>query len=109
MTSAPAGRRRAADPWRGVGRMTGETVVPGLDVKLRGTGRCLNFIGIDRYTLTDDFKISHIDTDWDMLYGAAQLAGIGSLVHNERLQKIGIRTASAASPIVRALTRLTTR
>ncbi|MFC6129014.1 nuclear transport factor 2 family protein [Mycolicibacterium llatzerense] len=103
------GQWRITIPWRGVGRMTGETVVPGLDVTLRGTGRCLNFIGIDRYTLTDDFKISHIDTDWDMLYGAAQLAGIGSLVHNERLQKIGIRTASAMSPIVRALTRLTTR
>ncbi len=103
------GQWRLTIPWRGIGRMTGETTVPGLDVKLRGTGRCLNFIGIDRYTLTDDFKISHIDTDWDMLYGAAQLVGLGPLVHSERLQKIGLRTASAASPIVRALTRLTTR
>ncbi|MGB8406120.1 MAG: nuclear transport factor 2 family protein [Mycobacterium sp.] len=98
---------RITIPWRGIGRMSGETMIPGLDVKLRGTGQCLNFIGIDRYTLTEDFKITHIDTDWDMLYGAAQMAGLGSLVHSERLQRLGIRAASVITPAVRLWTRLT--
>ncbi|ETZ85347.1 hypothetical protein L829_4969, partial [Mycobacteroides abscessus MAB_030201_1075] len=54
------------------------TIEPTTGARLKGTGRCLNFIGIDRYTLTEDFKITHIDTDWDMLYGAAQLTGPGA-------------------------------
>lgn len=103
------GQWRITIPWRGIGRMSGEAVVPALDVALRGTGQCLNFIGIDRYTLTDDFKITHIDTDWDMLYGAVQLVGLGSLVHSQRLQRFGIRAASAMAPVVRALTRFTAR
>lgn len=68
---------RVTIPWRGIGRMIGQTIEPTTGAKLKGTGRCLNFIGIDRYTLTEDFKITHIDTDWDMLYGAAQLTGLG--------------------------------
>ncbi len=73
--------------------MIGETIEPNTGAKLKGTGRCLNFIGIDRYTLTEDFKITHIDTDWDMLYGAAQLAGLGPLMRSRSLQKIGLRAA----------------
>jgi hypothetical protein len=100
------GQWRITIPWRGIGRMSGEAVIPGLDVTLRGTGQCLNFIGIDRYTMTEGFKISHIDTDWDMLYGAAQLVGLGSLVHSQRLQRFGIRAATVVAPAVRAFTRL---
>jgi len=103
------GQWRITIPWRGIGRMSGETTIPGLDVRLRGTGQCLNFIGVDRYTLTDDFKITHIDTDWDMLYGAAQLVGLGSLVHSEHLQRVGIRAATAVAPAVRLWTRLAAR
>ncbi len=89
--------------------MIGETIEPNTGAKLKGTGRCLNFIGIDRYTLTEDFKITHIDTDWDMLYGAAQLAGLGSLMHSQRLQRIGLRAASLVAPVFRLATLLTTR
>lgn len=99
------GEMRITIPWRGIGRMVGETIIPGVGAKLRGTGNCLNFIGIDRYTLNPDFKISHIDTDWDMLYGGAQLLGMGSLVHSERLQRFGFRAFSALVPLVRLLPR----
>lgn len=85
--------------------MIGETIEPNTGAKLKGTGRCLNFIGIDRYTLTHDFKITHIDTDWDMLYGAAQLAGLGKLVKNQTLQKFGLRAANLVTPALRLTAR----
>ncbi|CPT54881.1 Hypothetical protein ERS075534_02503 [Mycobacteroides abscessus] len=100
---------RVTIPWRGIGRMIGQTIEPTTGARLKGTGRCLNFIGIDRYTLTEDFKITHIDTDWDMLYGAAQLAGLGHLVRSRSLQKIGLRAASLVAPAFRLATLLTAR
>lgn len=89
--------------------MIGQTVEPNTEAKLKGTGPCLKFIGIERYTLTEDFKITHIDTDWDMLYGAAQLAGLGPLVRNRDLQKVGLRAASLVAPVFRLATALTAR
>jgi len=103
------GQWRVTIPWRGIGRMIGQTIEPNTGVKFKGTGRCLNFIGIDRYTLTENFKITHIDTDWDMLYGVAQLAGFGPLVHSRSLQKIGLRAASLVAPAFRLVTALTAR
>jgi hypothetical protein len=44
-----------------------------------------------------------------MLYGAAQLAGLGSLMHSQRLQRIGLRAASLVAPVFRLATLLTTR
>lgn len=59
--------------------------------------------------MTEEFKITHIDTDWDMLYGAAQLAGLGHLVRSRSLQKIGLRAASLVAPAFRLATLLTAR
>jgi len=70
------GELRIAMPWRGIGRFTGTLEVPGIGV-IEPTGRCANFIGIDRYTLTSDFKIIHIDTDWDLAYAAIQMSPVG--------------------------------
>lgn len=70
------GQWRVTIPWRGIARWTGPMRVPGTDIVFAPTGRCLNFIGVDRYTVADDFKISHIDTDWDMAYMAIQLAPV---------------------------------
>lgn len=71
------GQWRMVIPWRGIGRFTGPIEIPNTGAVIAPTGRCLNFIGVDRYTLTEDFKITHIDTDWDMLYAAIQLSPIG--------------------------------
>lgn len=72
------GQWRLTIPWRGIGRFTGTMVLPQFPgVVIPGTGRCINFIGIDRYTLTDDFRITHIDTDWDMAFGLLQLVPFG--------------------------------
>jgi hypothetical protein len=83
------GQWRMTIPWRGIGRATGDLVLPPdtvLDIggtvvdvsnlRTPPSGKCLDFIGIDRYMLTDDFKIAHIDTDWDILYAQIQLAPI---------------------------------
>ncbi|MBF6061967.1 nuclear transport factor 2 family protein [Nocardia terpenica] len=92
-------------PWRGIARWTGPLRLPGTDIVIPPTGRCLNFIGVDRYLLTDDLKISHIDTDWDLLYIVYQLAPLG--VREPRLG--WLRTASYAGrvlvPLLRGLGR----
>ncbi len=72
------GQWRITIPWRGIGRFAGAVSLPHFPgVVIPPNGRCVNFIGIDRYILTDDFKITHIDTDWDMLYAAVQLVPFG--------------------------------
>lgn len=71
------GQWRMVIPWRGIARWTGPLRVPGTEIVFPPSGRCLNFIGVDRYTLTDDFKITHIDTDWDQLFGLLQLMPVG--------------------------------
>jgi hypothetical protein len=63
-------------PWRGIARFSGPMQLPGTDVAIPPTGRCLNFIGVDRYTLTTDFRITHIDTDWDMAFMSMQMSPI---------------------------------
>lgn len=73
------GQWRIVVPWRGVGRWTGEAHIPGTDYVGAPTGKCFNFIGIDRYTIEiqdDVWRISHIDTDYDIAYFAMQLNGI---------------------------------
>ncbi|MFF2555041.1 nuclear transport factor 2 family protein [Nocardia sp. NPDC058058] len=90
------GQLRMAIPWRGIARWTGPQRLPGTDIVLPPTGRCLNFIGVDRYVLTEDFKISHIDTDWDMMFMGIQLSPI-----NIRAPRLG--TLKAASLAARAL------
>jgi hypothetical protein len=67
---------RMTVPWRGIGRFSGTVRIPPPDgPKITGTGRCLNFIGVDRYIVEgrgNEMRIARIDTDWDML-GAAFL------------------------------------
>lgn len=72
------GQWRMVIPWRGIARFTGSFELPNTGAVIAPTGRCLNFIGVDRYMLTEDFRIAHIDTDWDMLYsGLIQLSPVG--------------------------------
>ncbi|WP_067568756.1 nuclear transport factor 2 family protein [Nocardia acidivorans] len=86
-------------PWRGIARWTGPLRVPGTDIVMPPTGRCLNFIGVDRYLLTDDFKVTHIDTDWDLVYMGIQLSPLGI-----RVPRLGyLKAAATAARVVMPL------
>ncbi|WP_419402874.1 nuclear transport factor 2 family protein [Mycobacteroides abscessus] len=110
-----AGQWRMTIPWRGIGRHSGSaSLLHRPDVVIPPSGRCINFIGIDRYVLTNDFKISHIDTDWDILYTAVQFAPFGVPVMNTALRlaarpsifrAIGV-AARLAMPLVRLLSKI---
>lgn len=83
------GQWRMTIPWRGVGRFTGEVNLPAFPgVTIPPNGRCFNFIGIDRYVLTEDFKITHIDTDWDMLYISLQMVPFGVAMADAALRVV---------------------
>lgn len=51
------GKIRVTQPWRAVGKFTGTLALPDWPA-LAPTNRNLNFIGIDRYMLTEDLKMS---------------------------------------------------
>lgn len=100
------------DGWRprhqirvSIARWTGPMRVPGTEVVFPPSGKCLNFIGVDRYTLTADWKISHIDTDWDQLYGFLQLAPVGVPMPSLRAMKAISVAARALTPALRFLSR----
>ena len=60
-------------------RFSGAFYIPETTIKVAPTGHSLDFIGIDRYLIKfvdGHWKIDHIDTDYDLLYFAAQLAPI---------------------------------
>ncbi|WP_442790049.1 nuclear transport factor 2 family protein [Nocardia sp. CDC160] len=97
------GQLRMAIPWRGIARWTGPLRLPGTDIVLPPTGRCLNFIGVDRYLLTDDFKITHIDTDWDMLFMGVQLSPLGIRAPRLGVLKAAALAAQVAVPLLRRL------
>lgn len=97
------GQLRMAIPWRGIARWTGPMRLPGTDIVFPPTGRCLNFIGVDRYLLTDDFKITHIDTDWDMLYMGVQLSPLGIRTPRLGYLKAAALAAQAFVPLVRRI------
>lgn len=68
------GVARITVPWRGVGRFTGTLRDPSYEgFELPPSGRDFNFIGIDRYVLTEDWRITRVDTDWDLLGGLSQM------------------------------------
>jgi hypothetical protein len=100
---------RLVIPWRGVGRWTGPLRVPGIDsATMAPTGRCLNFIGVDRYVMRrvdGELKIAHIDTDWDIVLAMIQLAPIAPSSVSERAIKISATFQRAVVPVLRALTR----
>lgn len=98
------GQWRVVIPWRGIARWTGPMRVPGIDAVFPPTGRCLNFIGVDRYTISEDWKITHIDTDWDMLYGAViQLSPVGISSPSERAVQVASRLARIVVPLLRGI------
>ncbi|WP_280357976.1 nuclear transport factor 2 family protein [Nocardia otitidiscaviarum] len=99
------GQLRLTLPWRGITRWTGPLRLPGTDVVFPPTGRCLNFIGIDRYVMTEDMKISHIDTDWDMLYMAVQLSPFGIGTPRLGYLKAASLFARTVVPLLRGLGR----
>lgn len=96
---------RVVIPWRAIARWTGPVRIPGTKIALPPTGQCLNFIGVDRYTLTEDWRITHIDTDWNMLIMAIQ----GSAVPVPSPPLAAMRAISLAArvttPFVRFLGR----
>jgi len=93
---------RVTIPWRGIGRQSGRFNIPDTDLTIAPTGRCINFIGVDRYTTVRDgngkIRISHIDTDWDMLYYA-----IGQLSPIQLRKPPSERTLRAALAVERAI------
>lgn len=90
------GQWRMVIPWRGIARWTGPVRVPGTDIEFAPSGQCLNFIGVDRYTITEDWKISHIDTDWDQLFMAMQLSPVAMPQPSLR----GLKAMAAASKVL---------
>jgi hypothetical protein len=96
---------RIVIPWRGIARFTGPMQLPGTDIVIPPTGRCLNFIGVDRYTLTPDFKITHIDTDWDLVFMALQLSPIAPSSVRYRDVKLLSLAARLVVPPLRFLAR----
>ncbi|MCV7247407.1 nuclear transport factor 2 family protein [Mycobacterium koreense] len=94
---------RVVIPWRGIGRFTGPMQLPGTDVVVPPTGRCLNFIGVDRYTLTPDFKITHIDTDWDIVFLSLQMSPIAPSSVSLRTMKVQSLASRLIVPPLRFL------
>lgn len=90
------GQLRVLIPWRGIGRFTGSLTIPDTDISIAPTGRCMNFIGIDRYLMTADMKIAHIDTDWDIAFVGMQLSPVG-------LRKVPWRLVRSAAAVERAV------
>ncbi|WP_225724641.1 MULTISPECIES: nuclear transport factor 2 family protein [unclassified Nocardia] len=99
------GQLRVAIPWRGIARWTGPLRLPGTDIVFPPTGRCLNFIGVDRYLLTDDFRITHIDTDWDLLFMGLQLSPLGIRTPRLGYLKAASLAARAVVPLARGAGR----
>ncbi len=67
------GEIRCTWPWRGIARYSGPLTHPANGATFPPTGRTINFIGVDRYIITPDWRISRIDTDWDMYTHMRQL------------------------------------
>jgi hypothetical protein len=68
------GVARVTIPWRAIGRFSGTLALDGWP-SIAATGRCMDFVGIDRYVFADGWKIARIDTDYDLL-GALQQVGL---------------------------------
>ncbi len=102
------GQWRMVIPWRGIARWTGPQRLPGTDVVFPPTGKNLNFIGVDRYVLTEDFRISHIDTDWDMAFMGIQLSPVGVPVPSMGVLKAVALAARVVVPPLRFLGRNST-
>lgn len=99
---------RIVIPWRGIGRWTGPTRIPGVNAVMAPTGRCLNFIGIDRYVMRrvdGELKIAHIDTDWDMLLAMIQLAPIAPSKVSASTIKVAAAAQRLVVPLLRAISR----
>ncbi|MFJ4657088.1 nuclear transport factor 2 family protein [Nocardia sp. NPDC088792] len=94
------GQLRMLIPWRGITRWAGPLRLPGTEIVFPPTGRCLNFIGVDRYLLTDDFRISHIDTDWDMVYMGIQLSPLGIKAPGLEVMRLASVAARVLIPLL---------
>lgn len=100
---------RIVIPWRGIARFTGPMQLPGTNVVVPPTGRCLNFIGVDRYTLTPDFKITHIDTDWDIAFMGIQLSPLAPSTVSMRAMQLASLASRIMVPPMRFLARNSTQ
>lgn len=90
---------RVTLPWRAVGRFSGVLALRDWP-RIAPTGRCLEMVGIDRYVLTDDWKIARIDTDYDML-GALQQVGLVPDLLGSVAQVAAAFERLVAAPILR--------
>jgi hypothetical protein len=73
-------KTRVLIPWRVIGRFTGVAKFPNWPA-MAGTGRCIDFVGFDRYVLTDDWKIEKILWGFDPLAMAQQIGFAPDLRH----------------------------
>lgn len=74
-----AGYRRAAVPWRAVGRFTQPLRLPGR-APVMPTGQCISLVGVDRYVLSDDWRVDWIDSTWDRAGFITQLTPLSPLL-----------------------------
>jgi SnoaL-like domain len=63
-------------PWRAIGRFTEPVKLPNDGPTIAPTGKCVSFVGVDRYVLTDDWKIARLDSDFDLLSIARQISPV---------------------------------
>ncbi len=96
------GQVRVTVPWRAVGRFSHTLALPEWPA-LAATGRDLNFVGIDRYVLTDDFRIARIDTDYDMVGILQQVGLIPDLLHPS--MRAAVFVERQVAPLLRAFAR----
>ena len=92
---------RCTWPWRGIGRWTGPMRHPISGAIFPPLGVDLDYIGIDRYLITPDWKVRRIDTDWDSISQIMRALGIPFDVNGRGARMAG-RIATAAAPAVRA-------
>lgn len=99
------GEIRCTWPWRGIARWTGPLTNPVGGATMPPTGRTFNFIGVDRYVISADWRISRIDTDWDQLTHIRQLIPIPLPDFDGPTARIVGRVATAVAPAVQAVAR----
>lgn len=73
------GYRRVAIPWRAVGRFTRPLRLPGR-AAVMPTGQSISLVGVDRYLLSDDWRVDWIDSTWDRAGFIAQATPLSPLV-----------------------------
>ncbi|WP_405136288.1 nuclear transport factor 2 family protein [Nocardia sp. NBC_01388] len=93
------GQRRVTMPWNAIGCFTNTLALPDWPA-LSATDRNLNFVGIDRYLINDDLKMTRCDTDYDLVGILQQCGLMPNLLHPSIRGAVAFQRA--VSPLLRA-------